>query len=429
MLTPESSSVISLDAARSERQRKHDGADAWRDRLILSKSGAIKPLLANAIITLREDISCANTLAFNAFANETVIDRTPPWCPDLDLEWELRAWGPHDDLLLTLWLQQRGIGVSPAIAAQAVEVVARDRTFHPALDYLNSLQHDGTARLESWLVTYLGAEPSDYNKIVGRSMFIAAVARIRDTGCKVDNVPILEGAQGTLKSTAIKALFDPWFSDELADLGSKDAAMQTRGVWGIEVSELDAMSRAEVSKIKAFISRTTDRYRPPYGCRIIESPRSCVFWGTTNSDGYLKDETGGRRFWPIKIGKIDIEGLREARDQLWAEADILYQAHVPWWITKAEVEQEAERQQRDRYIGDPWERAISDYVEKNHEMTIDEVLRFALAMEINRCGHVEQNRVVRCLRSLGLVRIRVRTGDKRVWKYRKLGTRDEFVTN
>ena len=96
-------------------------------------------------------------------------------------------------------------------------------------------------------------------------MLIAAVARIYDPGCKVDTVPIFEGAQGARKSTAVKALFDPWFSDELADLGSKDAAMQTRGVWGIEVSELDAMSRMEVSRIKAFITRTTDRFRPPYG--------------------------------------------------------------------------------------------------------------------------------------------------------------------
>ena len=129
-----------------------------------------------------------------------------------------------------------------------------------------------------------------------------------------------------MKSTAIKALFDPWFTDELADLGSKDAAMQTRGVWGIEVSELDSMARTDVSRIKAFITRTTDRFRPPYGSRLMESPRSCVFWGTTNSDAYLKDETGGRRFWPVKSGKINIDLIREIRDQLWAEAVVLYEA-------------------------------------------------------------------------------------------------------
>jgi predicted P-loop ATPase len=286
---------------------KHEGADAWLNHLIVSNSGAIKPLLANAIIALRENFSLANILAFDAFAHETIITNTPPWCSDLC--WTPRPWGPHDDLLVAHWLQQQGISVNAATAAQAVEVVARDQTFHPVLGYLDSLKHDGKARLEGWLATYLGAEQSDYNKIIGRAVLIAAVARIRNPGCKVDNVPIFEGAQGAKKSTAVRALFDPWFSDELADLGSKDAAMQARGVWGIEVSELDAMSRGEVSKIKSFISRTTDRFRPPYGHRVIESPRSCVFWGTTNSDGYLKDETGGRRFWPVKIGKINIDGL------------------------------------------------------------------------------------------------------------------------
>jgi predicted P-loop ATPase len=308
------------------------------------------------------------------------------------------------------------------VAAQAVEAVARDRAFHPVLEYLSNLHHDGTARLGSWLSTCLGVEQSRYSEDIGRRMLVAAVARIYDPGCKVDTVPIFEGPQGARKSTAVKTLFEPWFSDELADLGSKDASMQTRGVWGIEVSELDAMSRTEVSKIKAFTTRTTDRFRPPYGSRVIESRRSCVFWGTTNAEGYLKDETGGRRFWPVKVGTINVDRLKELRDQLWAEAVILYNANVPWWITKREIQADAERNQQARYIGDPWDRAISDYVDSANEVTIEEVLRFALSLEIGRCGQIEMNRAARCLRSLGLSRVQVRIGDKRVWKYRKLVT-------
>jgi predicted P-loop ATPase len=294
---------------------------------------------------------------------------------------------------------------------------------------LASLQHDGRPRLNTWLSTCLGADQTAYNETVGRAMLIAAVARIFQPGCKVDTVPIFEGAQGARKSTAVKALFDPWFSDELADLGSKDAAMQTRGVWGIEVSELDAMSRMEASRIKAFITRTTDRFRPPYGSRIIESPRSCVFWGTTNSDGYLKDETGGRRFWPVKIGRINVDLLHEQRDQLWAEAVVLYRANFPWWITKAETLKDAERHQRDRYIDDPWDKAIADYVDVSHEVTIDEVLRSALHLEIGRCGQSEMNRVARSLKALGCHRIQVRTGAKRVWKYRKPVTDEDQSEN
>ena len=153
----------------------------------------------------------------------------------------LSVWASHDDLLTAEWLQRAGIAVNTQTAAQAIEAVACDGGFHPVIDYLTSLQHDGKVRSGTWLSTCLGAEQTAYNETVGRAMLIAAVARIFQPGCKVDTVPIFEGAQGARKSTAVKALFDPWFSDELADLGSKDAAMQTRGVWGIEVSELDAM--------------------------------------------------------------------------------------------------------------------------------------------------------------------------------------------
>jgi predicted P-loop ATPase len=403
-----------------------DTSELWRDHLLLTNTGTPKPLLANAITALREAPAWQFVLAYDQFAMETIVSSAPPW-DFKTLEWIPRAWASHDDLLTAEWLQRAGISVSAQTAAQAVEAVARDRAFHPVIDYLTSLRHDGKTRSGTWLATCLGAEQTAYNETVGRAMLIAAVARIFQPGCKVDTVPIFEGAQGAKKSTAVKALFDPWFSDELADLGSKDAAMQTKGVWGIEVSELDAMSRGEVSRIKAFVSRTTDRFRPPYGSRIIESPRSCVFWGTTNADGYLKDETGGRRFWPVKIGKINVEMLRDMRDQLWAEAVILYNANVPWWITKQEAQRDAERHQQDRYIGDPWDNAIADYVETSTEVTVDEVLRSALHLEIGRCGQSEMNRVARCLRALGCHRMQVRTGAKRIWKYRRLVT-DEGQT-
>jgi predicted P-loop ATPase len=392
--------------------------EAWRERLILTTTGTPKPLLANAITALREAPAWVGVLGYDQFAMETIVDGAPPW-DFKTLAWVSRAWSSHDDLLAAEWLQRAGISVNAATAAQAVEAAARDRSFHPVRDYLSNLQHDGVLRLDSWLSTCLGAEQTIYNATVGRAMLIAAVARIDKPGCKVDSVPIFEGAQGARKSTAVKTLFDPWFSDELADLGSKDAAMQTRGVWGIELSELDAMSRAEVSRIKAFITRTTDRFRPPYGSRIIESPRSCVFWGTTNSDGYLKDETGGRRFWPVKIGRISIELLQEIRDQLWAEAVTLYDAGAGWWITKIETQREAERHQRDRYVGDPWDDIISSYMDLYSEVAISEVLTNALHLDKARWTQVEQNRVARCLKAQGCHRFQARTGDKRVWKYRK----------
>jgi predicted P-loop ATPase len=234
-------------------------------------------------------------------------------------------------------------------------------------------------------------------------------------------MPILEGAQGRGKSTLLRVLFEPWHSDEIADFGSKDAAMQLSGAWLIEISELDAMSRADAGRIKAFISRTTDRYRPPYGTRVIEQPRSCVFWGTTNSDGYLRDDTGGRRFWPVKIGRIDIDGLAAVRDQLWAEAQHAYGAGEKWWFQSPDVQNAAEEEQRARYEGDPWDAMISKYVANRSFVTIPEVLTEVINLPTGQWAQREQNRVSRCLRSLSFTRCQRRKSGQLVWGYRPTG--------
>jgi len=205
-----------------------------------------------------------------------------------------------------------------AHAGQAAQTVAKDRAFHPIRSYLGSIRWDGVERLDSWPSTYLGVEDTAYVRAVGARWLISAVARIYQPGVKADCRLILEGPQGTRKSTALKTLAGSHFTDELADLGSKDSALQTRGVWIIELSELDTLSRSEVSRIKAFMSRTTDRFRPPYGKRLMESPRQCVFAGTVNHSSYLRDDTGGPRFWPVACGSINIDRLARDRDQFWA---------------------------------------------------------------------------------------------------------------
>jgi hypothetical protein len=391
-------------------------AEQWKLGLKITDKGAPKTLLANAIIALRQSPDWCGLLAHNAFTLETILDGAPPWRTGAD--WTPRPWCEHDDLCLTFWMQNNDIGIGPLHAAQAVEMVARDRIVHPVLDYLDGLKHDGTVRTKTWLTDFLGAEATAYNEAVGPAMLIAAIARIRDPGCKVDTVPILEGPQGALKSTAIGKLFHPWFSDELADLGSKDAAMQMSGIWGVELAELDAMSRAEISRTKAFISRKIDRFRPPYGRRLIERQRPCVFWGTTNASGYLKDETGGRRFWPIKVGAIDLVGLAANRDQLWAEAQALYRVGTPWWIKDRAIQEAAEEQQRERYQGDAWDEPIATYVARmdDGDVTVVAVLK-ELGVPLDRCGQTEQNRVARVLRSLGWFRRQRGSGAAKRWVY------------
>ena len=391
----------------------------WTNGLMKFSSGVVHPSLANACHALRSAPDLRLMLAYDEFAMKTVIVDAAPW--DFHpSQFVARPWTPHDDLQAAEHLQRIGVPVKPQTATQAVELVARERPYHPVLDYLDGLVWDGRLRLDGWLAKYLGADESPYSQSVGRSALIGAVARMRNPGCKLDTVPIIEGCQGLGKSSAARVLFEPWFSDELADLGSKDAAMQTQGAWLIEISELDAMSRGEVSRIKAFVSRTTDRFRPPYGSRVIESPRSCVFWGTTNSEAYLKDETGGRRFWPIKAGHIDLKGLADARDQLWAEANRLYAAGAAWWIVNPEAMRIAEGEQTARYQGDPWDDAIGDHLKTVSDVSVDEILRNVVHLEIGRWTQADMNRVARCLRSRGWLRMQVRTGDKRAWRYRSL---------
>jgi predicted P-loop ATPase len=309
--------------------------------------------------------------------------------------------------------------VSVEVAGQAVQTAARDRPFHPVKTYLHGLQWDGIARVDGWLSSYLGSEETEYSRAVGSRWLISAVARIFRAGAKADCCLILEGPQGIRKSTALRTLAGEYFTDELADLGSKDAAMQTRGVWIIELSELDSLSHSEVARIKAFMSRTTDRFRPPYGMRLVESPRQCVFAGTVNHSTYLRDETGGRRFWPIACGRIDVDALARDRDQLWAEAKVRFEAGAVWWLETAELVQMASDQQIDRYEGDPWEEVIGPWLESRVDVSISEVLAKCLEKAQALWTQADKNRAARCLRALGWGRYRARHGARLEWRYRK----------
>jgi predicted P-loop ATPase len=284
--------------------RLRSEAGTWRSRLMLTATKEPRGNLANALTALREAPEWEGVLAHDDFALTIMSLRPPPWCSGTNSAWAPRTWADSDDLLACEWLQRQGISVQAGTASQAVLAAAKDAAFHPIRDYLGGLKWDGTKRLETFARKYLGTEATAYHATVGQCMFVGSVARIESPGCKVDHVPILEGAQGKRKSTAIEALYQPWFSDDLAELGTKDAAMQVRCAWGIEIAELSAMQRGEVERVKAFISRRVDRFRPSYGRHVIHAPRQSVFIGSTNAEDYLKDGTGGRRFWPLRCGEL-----------------------------------------------------------------------------------------------------------------------------
>jgi predicted P-loop ATPase len=304
-------------------------------------------------------------LAYDEFALVTVQLKPPPWLKHED-DWTPKQWTDRDDALTADWLQHQDIGVTVNVATVAAETAAKDHCFHPIRHYLESRVWDGVERIANFATRYLGAEDTPYHRAVSRCLFIAAVARIMRPGCKADYVPILEGGQGKGKSTAIEHLFRPWFSDDLAELGTKDAAMQVRVAWGIEIAELASMNRGEIERVKAFITRKVDRFRPSYGRRVLEVPRQSIFIGSTNTDAYLKDETGGRRFWPIRCGNIDLEGIEHDRNQLWAEAVVQFIAGAPWWIADNDIISLVRDEQAARYVDDPWQEPIALATRRQH---------------------------------------------------------------
>jgi predicted P-loop ATPase len=324
--------------------------DDWRSQAMVTDKGHLIPNLANAFLALRHDPHWRQTFSYDEMQVQTLARGLP--VQDVDIA------------VTQKWLQHAGLErIGPEPVRAAIELVAHEHRFHPVRAYLDGLVWDGEPRLHEWLQRYLGAEGSGYHASIGTFFLRSMVARILWPGCKCDYMPVLEGEQGTLKSQACAVLAGGYFSDTLPDLGADHVRLQQhlRGKWLIEVSEMSAFKRAEASKLKAFLTTQVEQYIPKFGRNGVREPRQCVFVGSINKGTYLQDETGGRRFWPVACGVIDLEGLRAARDQLLAEAVVNVKDGDPWWPDRAFEENEARPMQESRYMGDAWEARIIDW--------------------------------------------------------------------
>lgn len=339
--------------------------ESWKQRLDTTQAGGLKNSLNNIVLILEHDARFDGKFRKNLL-HECVDVSDVPWDRPKEAS---EHWRDEDTGHLRLLLEQIMSGkVNERDVETAVSIIADKRAFHPVKSYLTGLVWDGTPRLDTLFIDYLGAEDTPYTRAVSRKAFTAAVARTMNPGCKFDCMTVLVGKQGRYKSTILTTMAGPWFSDSMPSFEGKGANEQLRGVWIVEVAELEGFDKSKVEAVKGFLSRLTDRYRPAYGHALREFPRQCVFFGTTNVADFLRDTTGGRRFWPIDIDKQErsksvVNDLPRERDQIWAEAVTRYRAGEPLYLS-GEVERSALSAQENHREIDAWEGMLHDYIEK-----------------------------------------------------------------
>ncbi|KZS48107.1 virulence protein E [Paenibacillus glucanolyticus] len=340
----------------------------WEDQLeIHHKTGEPLPTAGNVELMLSHG-SWKNVLAYDAFGNTEVIRRSLPWREQERLGRSYEPWLGADDKRLQHWFAKvHGINSAKTIQNAFTEVVHRN-TFHPIKSYVESAVWDGLPRAERIFIDYLGAPDIHYTRQATRKMLLAAVARLYRPGCKFDQMLVLVGPQGAGKSSLLAKLGREWFSDSLRTFENKEAGEHLQSGWIFEIGELSAMKKTEVEEVKAFLSKTEDRYRVAYDRQVSEFPRKCVFFGTTNTRDFLRDATGNRRFWPIEIfpdraTRSHWEELTEEEvSQIWAEVLSWFKAGETLELD-SEARMEAERQQAAHMETDPREGIIQEWLD------------------------------------------------------------------
>ncbi|QGX98293.1 hypothetical protein EI983_08350 [Roseovarius faecimaris] len=343
--------------------------------------------------------------------------------------------GEIDDEAISLAriaLEARGLKtVGKELVADAIRAVAKKLSYHPIRDHLNALRWDGEPRLDTWLIRLSGAEDTPYTRAVSRKFPIQMVARVMKPGCKADYTMVWSGEQGQDKSKACRILAGAeYFSDTLPSIrGSKEEALRhLQGLWLVELAELAPSFKADQEDQKAFLSGSVDRVRLPYARFPQSFRRQCVFIGTTNEDQFLKDPTGGRRYWPVAIRQVfDTEGLEKERDQLFAEATHAFNEGEEWWLDREFEAEHVKPVQAAAYEEDSWAMKIGPWLDKpafdedddtpspkKDETTVAEVLSDALGIPAGQQTRANQNRAAANLRTLGWTKHHTREG--KVWR-------------
>lgn len=389
----------------------------WMESLRFTggKTKKITREAGNAALLLSHLVEWKDVLAFNEFKLSVVFHRAPPEIPGLQVPQLGEVFGDQHVIFVQHWLSKVwDLPLGKDKVLEAVAAAARRRSFHPVRTYLDALVWDGTPRIDRWLPSYLGAADNPYTRAVGAKWLISAVARVRSPGAKVDTMLILEGIQGRNKSQALEVLGGTYYSDTTLDLRSKDSMLNLLGIWIYEWGELDGLMKYETTRVKSFLSSKVDHFRAPYDRLPAEHPRQCVFAGTVNpsGEGYLRDETGNRRFWPVQVDRGDLAALARDRDQLWAEADARFDAGEAWWLDQDQADL-AEQEQEERYTGDPWEEVLARHLRGRLERVFADELFRELSIPIEERTRSNLTRVGVIMSHLRWTRGRETVGERR----------------
>ncbi|MDD3401014.1 MAG: virulence-associated E family protein [Eubacteriales bacterium] len=341
--------------------------DDWKKLLrYQTRSTVLENSVWNETLILNNDPDFAN-FAYNELASRVQVTGATPWERPIDNSF----WRDADTAQLKALIDVRYVSFSSRNHDVSFTKVADDRRFHPIRDYMNALpEWDKVPRIETLLVRCLQADDTRYVRTVTRKTFAAAVARVYRPGTKYDSILVLDGAQGIGKSTIFKDLVgDEYYSDTLSltDMNDKSGAEKLQGFWIVEIGELAGMKKADIEKVKAFLSTADDKYRPSYGKTVESHPRQCIIIASVNGErGYLRDITGNRRFWIVKLHQDEQKKrwhfTKEERDQIWAEAKAIYESGEKLYL-EADMIKEAEKVQQSAMEVDERQGMVEEYLD------------------------------------------------------------------
>lgn len=362
---------------------------------------------------LTKDKSWCHVFALDELKNRPMLIAKPPFQTGDPKYFKPRPLTDTDYTRVRMWIERNWGKVKKEVVIDAVNAASEEQIISPVRHYLEGLPTNNY-NIELFFEDYFGVVPEndlhrDFIRSASKLFLKQAVARAVKPGCKADIVVVLEGKQGIGKSSGLRALFGAdWFKDSLPPMASKDAADYVVGAWCIELAEMAFQTKAAIEHQKAFISRQEEKYRPAYKRNEAVYPRRCIFVATTNRDDWAIDETGNRRFLPVKTTKIDVVGLKRDRDAIWAAAYASFKHDPMWWMTD-EMAAYASEQNKTRHEGDLWVELIYQNMADLNETSISEAFALCFAQTSpddqstnpKKIDQKDQRRMSKCLQMAG----------------------------